>query len=114
MVESQSRYSIVERLTDRKLGIMEERSTLKEDVKLKEQEVEKLRKELLNWDKDVLEDIKRKRRNREIDIEKAAIDFENAKGQTVEKEKIIDDQLKAVDEALRSIEEISKTAVVNS
>ena len=62
MVESQSRYSIVERLTTRKLEIMSSKSKLKENVISKEQNVEKLKKDLENWKKDIQEDIKREQR----------------------------------------------------
>jgi len=48
MSESQSRYSIVERLIKRKLEIMSSKSNLKEDVKKKEQKIGKLKKELEN------------------------------------------------------------------
>ena len=41
MSESQSRYSIVERLTQKKLEIMGSKSSIKEDVKRKEQKIEK-------------------------------------------------------------------------
>ena len=43
MSESQSRYSIVERLTQRKLDIMGAKSDLKEELKHKQQKIEELR-----------------------------------------------------------------------
>ena len=46
MAESQSRYSIVERLTSKKLEIMNSKSKLKENVTSKEQHIGKLQKEL--------------------------------------------------------------------
>jgi hypothetical protein len=110
MAESQSRYSIVERLTKNKLEIMNSKSNIKEDVKRKEQKIIRLGKDLENWKKDILEDNKREERKREIEIEKSRQDFQNAKEQTVEKEKVFEEQIKAVEEALKSIEEISKTS----
>jgi len=110
MSESQSRYSIVERLTQRKLEIMSSKSSIKEDVKRKEQKIEKLKGDLLNWKNDVQEDIKREERKMELEVEKAKQEFENSKHQMTEKEKVFDQQIIAIESALKSIEEISKTA----
>ncbi len=110
MAESQSRYSIVERLTTQKLEIMSRKSKLKEDVRSKEEYIDVLKKDLSNWEKDVLEDTKREKRRRERDIEKALQEFNNTKEQMKDKEKVFEEQIKALDEALQSIEEISKTS----
>ncbi len=110
MTESQSRYSIVERLTEKKLEIMNLKSKLKEEVKNKEQHVEQLKKDLKNWEKDIEEDIKRDKRNKEISIEKANQDHQNIKERMKDKEDVFDEQINAINEALKSIEEISKTS----
>lgn len=110
MTESQSRYSIVERLTQHKLEIMSNKSKLKEDVKTKEQHIDKLKKDLKNWKTDIQEDVKREDRRKELEIERAAQEFENAKERMKDKEKVFDEQIKAIEAALKSIEEISKTS----
>jgi septation ring formation regulator EzrA len=110
MGESQSRYSIVERLTKTKLDIMTAKSELKEGIKHKEQKIEEIRKDLENWNKDIEEDIKRERREKERKIEKARQDYQNTKERLEEKERVYDEKLSAIDKALNSIEEISKTS----
>ena len=110
MAESQSRYSIVERLTDKKLEIMSNKSELKENVKENDQYVDKLKKDLENWKIYAQEDLKREQRKKEIEIESATQEFENNKNNIKDKEKVYDDQIKAIEEALNSIEEISKTS----
>ena len=110
MSESQSRYSIVERLIKRKLEIMSSKSNLKEDVKKKEQKIGKLKKGLENWKKDVQEDIKREQRKKEIEIEKIVQESNNSKENLADKENVYDEQIKAIEQALKSIEEISKTS----
>lgn len=110
MGESQSRYSIVERLTQRKLDIMTAKSELNEQLKHKEQKIVELRKDLDNWNKDIEEDIRRQRRKEERKIEKAQQDFNNSRERMTEKEKTYDNKIKAIEEALKSIEEISKTS----
>jgi len=110
MSESQSRYSIVERLTQKKLEIMNSKSKLKADTKGKEQRIDKLGKELENWKKDVQEDIKREQRKKELEVEKAVQEFDNTKEQMSEKENVYNEQIKAIEESLKSIEEISKTS----
>lgn len=110
MGESQSRYSIVERLTQGKLDIMTAKSDLKEELKHKEQKIDELRKDMENWNKDVEEDVNRERRNKERLIEKAQKDFKNTQERLAEKERVYDEKIKAIDGALKSIEEISKTS----
>ena len=110
MAESQSRYSIVERLTKKKLELMSSKSNLKQDVKSKEQKISKLKKNLENWKKDIEEDIKREQRKKELDIEKATQKFNNSKENLIERENVYDEQIKAIEHALKSIEEISKTS----
>lgn len=110
MSESQSRYSIVERLTQRKLEIMTSKSKLQEDLKIKEQKIEELNKDLENWEIDIEEDVKREKRKRQRQIEHAKIEYENTKAHMKDKEKTYDAKIKAIEEALKSIEEISKTS----
>ena len=110
MSESQSRYSIVERLTSKKLEVMVSKSVLKEDLKSKEQQIDKLKKELENWKKDVQEDTKREQRRKELDIERASQEYHNSKEQMKDKEKVFEEQIKAIEKALLSIEEISKSS----
>lgn len=110
MGESQSRYSIVERLTQTKLEIMTAKSELKEELRHKEQKIAELRKDLENWNKDIEEDVRRERRNKEKMTEKATLDYTNTKERLGDKEKAYDEKIKAIDEALKSIEEISKTS----
>jgi len=69
-----------------------------------------MKKELENWNKDVEEDIRRERRNKEKMIEKAQQEYQNTKERLAEKEKMHDEKLLAINGALRSIEEISKTS----
>lgn len=115
MSESQSRYSIVERLTQRKLDIMSAKSDLKEDLKHKEQNIGTLKKDLENWDKDVEEDNRRERRSKEKEIEKGVQKYQNLKERMAEKEQIYDQKIDAIGVALKSIEEISKTSpTINS
>lgn|SRR3989344_1703630 len=110
MGESQSRYSIVERLTSKKIDIITAKSELKEQVREREQFVEKLKKDLENWKKDVQEDTKREQRRKELEIDHAVQEVDNTKKQLQEKEAVFIEQVKAVENALASIEEISKTS----
>ena len=111
MGESQSRYSIVERLTQRKLEIMGSKSKLNSNLKQKEQEIGVLKRDLENWKKDIQEDIKRDERRKELEVERLVQEFENSQEQKAEKEKVYDEQINAIEKALKSIEEISKTSL---
>ena len=110
MSESQSRYSIVERLTETKLGIITEKSNLDEELKGKQQKVEQLKKDLLDWEKDIQEDNERTKRLKQREIEQAEISHENSKQRKNTREKAFDEQINAIELALKRIEEISKTS----
>jgi|SRR3989344_69359 len=115
MSESQSRYSIVERLTKMKLDIISEKLELESNLKHKQQKVEQLKKEATDWEGDIQQDIERTRRLKKREIEKAIIDSENAKDRKNAKEDAFEDKLGAIDRALERIEEISKTSpTINS
>lgn len=110
MGDSQSRYSIVERLTQKKLEIMNSKSKLNSELKQKKQNIEVLGRDLENWKKDIQEDVKRDQRKRELEVERLVQEFDNSEEQKAEKEKVYDEQINAIEKALKSIEEISKTS----
>ena len=110
MSESQSRYSIVERLTQIKIDIISEKLNLEENIKIKQQEAEQLKKDLNDWEKDVQKDIERTKRLKQREIEKAEISSNNAKEIKASKENALDQKIKAIDLALQRVEEISKTS----
>src|SRR3989344_299180 len=110
MSESQSRYSIVERLTQKKLDIITEDLEIKEDIKKIEQKIERLKKDLAEWENDVQQDNERSKIMKEREIEKSEIFLENSIKRKVAKEESLKDKIKAVDNALGRIEEISKTS----
>lgn len=113
MSESQSRYSIVERLTQKKLDLMSEGLELDEEAKRKEQKVTQLKKELDEWENDIQQDIERTRMLKQREIEKAEISNDNIKQRKSAKEQALKEKLNALDKALERIEEISKTSPTN-
>ena len=110
MSESQSRYSIVERLTEMKLNIISEKLNLETDLKHKQQKVEQLKKELIDWENDIQQDTERNRRLQKREIEKAFSEAENYKERKSAKEEALNEKIGAIEKALERIEEISKTA----
>ena len=70
MGESQSRYSIVERLTQKKLDIISENLELDDDVKGKEQRVGQLKKDLSDWEDDIQQDLEKTRRLKQRELER--------------------------------------------
>ncbi|MEK6894797.1 MAG: hypothetical protein AABX10_05015 [Nanoarchaeota archaeon] len=113
MTESQSRYSIVERLTQKKLDLLSEGSELEEEVKKKKQIIDSLKKDLEEWESDLEQDIEKKKRIKNREIEKAEISSNNAVERKVAKMEDIKDKIKAIDKALERIEEISKNSPTN-
>ena len=110
MSESQSRYSIVERLTERKLNLISAKSELDEGIRRKEQDVEDAAKQLEDFRFDSKREAETKERQLQREFERAQSKLKVAREQKVQKEKAYDMQLKAVEEALHRIEEVSKAA----
>ncbi len=110
MSESQSRYSIVERLTQKKLDIISEVLELDEEVRTKELKLEQLKKDFADWKGDINTVVEREKRLKQRDIEKAESSSENAKQRKTAKENSLKEKIAAVEKALERIEEISKTS----
>ena len=110
MSESQSRYSIVERLTQIRLDIISEKLELDEDIKLKQQIIEQLKKDLEDWEENIQKDNERLKRLKQREIEKAEISSENARQIKTAKEEALNEKIASIDKALERIEEISKTS----
>lgn len=109
MGESQSRYSIIERLTQRKLDIITSKSELDDSLKEKEQKIDESKKSLQDWETDIKQDIEKERRIKKREIERIERNFNNALKRKDAKRKAYDDKLEAIEKALIRIEEISKT-----
>ena len=109
MGESQSRYSIVERLTKQKLNIMGSKASLKSKVTIAKQEHENYESEM---------EVMKEEHKQEYNSNVKKIDFEltkikqrakNLAERKKDEEELLDSQIKAIDEALKQIEDISKS-----
>ncbi len=76
MSESQSRYSMVERLTNTKLEIMELKAKLEEELEKKKNRIEDVDKQLVDWNEDIKEIVSRERRSKERELEDAERSYE--------------------------------------
>ena len=110
MSESQSRYSIVERMVKDKLKIMAVKSNLKEDITKAEQKVAALTKDI-EYDKKVCQ----QEANKEIEeldkgLRDATQNLVNLKARQKDKENLCDAGIATIDEALQKLEDISKSS----
>ncbi len=110
MSESQSRYSIVERLTQEKLEIIEAKASLSLNITEVEERVARVKKQLEDWEKDIIKDNERTKRIKSRAIEEAETELKNATAQKGQKEATCEKKLEAVKEALDKLEAISKLA----
>jgi len=110
MSESQSRYSIVERLTNKKLGFLDENSRLDSEIEEVAQNVEQQREAFVAWEKDVVEDISRMTRTKELEIKEAESQLAFLKNAKQKKVDTIAIKLNEIDAALTRLESISKVA----
>jgi len=113
MSESQSRYSIVERLTRAKLDIISAKANLDSDVKVTEQEVISLKEDLKDWENNVKSATEKDKRDKQREIKRAERNANNCKDKKKVKENSYNEKVKAIDEALGRIEKISETAPAN-
>ena len=105
-----SRYSIVERLTKTKMGFMDEKNSLSDETKQLEQDIDNKTNALENWKTDVEEDVKRTKRIKEREIEVATKNLKHKKERVTDLQKHYESKIIEIDKALKSIEDISKTA----
>lgn len=110
MSESQSRYSIVERLTNKKLGFLDENSRFDSEIEQKEQELSSYEQEFISWEKEAQEDIIRDKRSKELILVKIRAEIEFLKNSKDKKVKTIEVKLNEIDKALERLETISKAA----
>ena len=110
MGESQSRYSICERLTLMKLEILDDKLQLVKDIENEKQDLITKEKEFDGWTKTVQEDMEREKKVKELELSKlqAKIDFLNSSKK--DKEDAFDLKIQEIDKALVRIEIISKSA----
>ena len=110
MTESQSRYSIVERLTQSKLGILENKTQLDLEIRQSENEIVTDEKSLAQWKLDVQEDVKRKMREEERKIENKKSILQVSRQYRDEKMKMYGEKIREIDKALSAIQEISNSS----
>jgi len=110
MSESQSRYSIVERLTQIRLDIITAKSNLDSDTKLAQQKVEQLIEEIKDLEASQKEEFAAALRNKEREIKNAERDAKNAEERKQTRSKAFEEKLKAINEALEKLQSISDSA----
>ena len=112
---SQSRYSIIERLTESKLLVLEEDGRLNEAIRNQKSKITNLENELKNWEIEVVQENKIEKNRREAIIEKAIQDLINLEENAKIKKDKVKEKIETIDRALTSIEKINKsTPTVNS
>ena len=110
MGESQSRYSIVERLTNKKLSIIDSKADLGNEIERKRQRFKQDSLELKEWEKQANEETQRNKKQREIGLQLLESDVDFLRKQQTEKEKIYDLKIIEIEKALTALTEISKSA----
>lgn len=111
---SQSRYSIVERLTQTKLEIISAKSQLDADITSKQQAVDEAEQELKDWESSIKSNIEEQRREKKRAIDKLEREAKNAVARKKIKADTFDNKIKAIDQALSQIQKISETSTPTS
>ena len=110
MSESQSRYSIVERLTNKKLQLMDDKMNVASKIESKKQDIVMKESAMKTYEQAELEKTKAELaiQARDIVTDKAELDFlEKTKA---DKEKAYDLKIAELDKALQTLQDISENA----
>ncbi len=112
-MESQSRYSIVERLTEKKLEMMKKKTYLKDDVIKAEQTSKRLVTDAVDDKKVIQSEADQRKKDLDRAVKQAQENVTNLKARQKEKESLYDAQIKTVEDALKKLESISKLSQSN-
>ena len=110
MSDSQSRYSIIQCLTQTKLEIISAKSQLDADITQKKQSVDEAKEALKDWEATIKSENDRQKREAQRNIDKLGRDAKNAAERKKIKEDTYDKKIQAIDKALEQIQKISETA----
>jgi len=105
-----SRYSIVERLTNKKLSLLDESGRLDSEIERKEQELVTDKQEFKTWEATVQEEVKRTADSKQSEIIRQEADIKFLKEAKDNKETILKVKMGEIDKALIQLETISKAA----
>jgi len=110
MSESQSRYSIVERLTAKKLDIISAKSKIKMEIQKAQQSAENFEKEIVDDKKAIMDNAEREIKELESKLQKEKQMAKNLKEREKDQITMFDEKLVAIEKALKQIEGISQSA----
>ena len=110
MGESQSRYSIVERLTETKLELITEKSDIDTNIENHIQQIKVETKDAENYKTSATQDIERELKKRNIKIGKLEASLEYNKEKRGEKLSRIDAKIVEINKAMTALQEISKAS----
>jgi len=114
MSESQSRYSIVERLTERKLMLIRENAEIDKRLSEKSIEVEEAEQELRDLEVSFAKSLELEKLNKNKLLRQARSQLRSSIEEKKAKQASITEQIQALNDALIKIEEVSKSAGTNS
>lgn len=109
MSESQSRYSIVERLTKQKLDIMTAKANLIDEITQAEQSVVTMEADIVEDKKVIESEAKKHKTDLDRALKGTKNNVKNLKGRQGAKGKLFERKISAIDDALIKLEDISKS-----
>lgn len=109
-MESQSRYSIVERLTNKKLQLLEQESKLDEEIKDMEAEIAQEKEELKNWKANKLQDIEKEAKQKAFSLTLREKSLQELKASKPYRMKGYEKMAKELDNALIALKDVARNA----
>jgi len=105
-----SRYSIIEGLTSKKLRILDAKIELEDEISKKEMLIQLKNKEREQWERSIKSSVDESREEKSREVAREKLILENLKKTKEGKVKSFDEKIKQIDSAMLSIEEISKAS----
>ena len=109
-MESQSRYSIIERLTDKKLALLTQITQLDTRISDREQKLLLAKKNALDYDIEAKAEVEKTKRDKQRYVQMCEYELKSEKDNKEKSKKSYEKQIEEVDNAIIAIQMISETA----
>ena len=110
MSESQSRYSIIERLTTKKLSFLDDRTELTNEIERTKQRAEVAEAQFVQTKARIMQTAKQDISDNAVELSQLKSKVDYLESSLEDKEKVIVEKIKEIDTALAQLEAVSKSA----
>lgn len=111
MSDSQSRYSIIERLTNTKLELMNQENEIDNEITNAENKTKYLAKELTTLKDQLNKQVENEMKRKEKELEQSKDEVAILKAKKTSISQILNKKLTEIERAIKAVEDVSKSAL---